>query len=184
VVKWFSAAVKFHLHLHGMKKILLLSDTHGYLDPSLLKYIDWCDEVWHAGDIGEPLITLEIEKLKPLRAVWGNIDGQTARKLYQEDELFTINELKVYITHIGGPLGKYNHRVKEIMKTEKPGLFICGHSHILKVVYDKENELLYMNPGAAGKSGFHQVKTILLFEIETAEVKNLRVVELGKRAGT
>ncbi len=162
-------------------KILLISDTHGFLDPLLEKHINECDEVWHAGDIGNPLVTEIISKTKPVRAVWGNIDDKDARTLYKEDEIFTVEEIKIYMTHIGGSPTKYKKRVKTIIENEKPSLFICGHSHILKVMYDKENELLFLNPGAAGNSGFHQVKTALLFEIEGSNIKNLRIIELGKR---
>lgn len=164
-----------------MKKILLISDTHGHLDPKLIKHINSCDEVWHAGDIGDLSVCEEIKKLKTLRAVWGNIDGQKARLEYKEHLVFNCEDVKVYITHIGGYPGKYNPSIKEMLLSEKPDLFICGHSHILKVMFDKSLNLLHMNPGSCGLSGFHLVKTVLTFEIENKEIKNLNVIELGPK---
>ncbi len=164
-----------------MKKIVLISDTHGHLDPKLIKYVNNADEVWHAGDIGDMCVIDELSKLKPVKAVWGNIDGSKARSLFKEDELFFCEGVKVFITHIGGYPGKYPARIREILLKEKPDLFICGHSHILKVMYDKSLNLLHMNPGSCGISGFHQLKTILQFEIEDKEIKNLNVIELGTR---
>lgn len=148
-----------------------------------MKYIDQADEVWHAGDIGDMELCKKIESIKPFKAVWGNIDGTEFRKTYKEHLIFKCEDVKVYITHIGGPFGKYIPAVKEIMKTEKPNLFICGHSHILKVMYDKSHELLYLNPGASGVHGFHKVKTAIRLEFHGAEMKNLEVIELGNRAG-
>ncbi len=164
-----------------MKKILLISDTHGHLDPKLIKHINACYEVWHAGDIGDLNVCEEIKKLKPLWAVWGNIDGQKARLEYKEHLIFNCEAVKVFITHIGGYPNKYNPAVKEMLINEKPDLFICGHSHILKVMYDKSLNLLHMNPGSCGLSGFHLVKTVLTFEIENKEIKNLNVIELGPK---
>jgi len=165
-----------------LKKILLISDTHGHLDPKLIKHINVCDEVWHAGDIGDLNVCEEIKKLKPLRAVWGNIDGQKARLDYKEHLIFNCEAVKVFITHIGGYPNKYNPAIKEMLIIEKPDLFICGHSHILKVMYDKSLNLLHMNPGSCGLSGFHLIKTVLTFEIENKEIKNLNVIELGPKA--
>lgn len=165
-----------------MKKILLISDTHGHLDPKLIKHINACDEVWHAGDIGDLAVCEQIKKLKPLRAVWGNIDGQKARLEYKEHLFFNCEAVKVFITHIGGYPNKYNPAIKEMLINEKPDLFICGHSHILKVMFDKSLNLLHMNPGSCGLSGFHLVKTVLTFEIENKEIKNLNVIELGPKA--
>lgn len=167
-----------------MKRILLISDTHGHLDPKLLKHINDADEVWHAGDIGDMKVCDEILKLKPLKAVWGNIDGQRARQDYQENLIFLCEDVKVFITHIGGYPGKYNPQIKPLLISEKPDIFICGHSHILKVMYDKSLNLLHMNPGSCGMSGFHQVKTVLKFEIDKKEIKNLNVIELGPKSGT
>lgn len=164
-----------------MKKVLIISDTHSYLEPKLIKYIEQCDEVWHGGDIGTLELCRQIEKYKPLKAVWGNIDGTDLRKTYQEHLVFNCEEVKVYITHIGGYPGKYNPKAKAIIQNEKPNLFICGHSHILKVMFDKVNNLLHINPGACGIHGFHKVKTAVRLEIHGNEMKNLEVIELGSR---
>lgn len=164
-----------------MRKILLISDTHGYLDKGLLKHIQNADEVWHAGDIGTIDLCLDIEKLKPVKAVFGNIDGQDVRINYPENLIFTCEGVKVLITHIGGYPGRYPAKLKQLLLQEKPKIFICGHSHILKVMYDKELDLLHMNPGAAGVHGFHTVKTAIRFEIEGEEIKNLAIIELGSR---
>ena len=166
-----------------MRKILLISDTHGYLEPKLNKYIVAADEVWHAGDIGNVELCKQIEKLKPLKAVFGNIDGLDITSKYPENLIFTCETVKVFITHIGAYPGKYSAKIKQLIKEHQPKLLICGHSHILKVMFDKENNLLYINPGACGVHGFHKVKTAVRFEIENAEIKNLAVIELGDRAG-
>lgn len=165
-----------------MRRILLISDTHSHFDEKLVKYINSVDEVWHAGDIGNTEVCRKIEKLKPLRAVYGNIDDAAARKEYPENQIFFCEGVKVFITHIGGPVGKYNPSVRKLMESEKPGIFVCGHSHILKVIYDKKFDLLHLNPGAAGVHGFHQVKTALRFCIEGAQIKDMEIIELGKRA--
>jgi putative phosphoesterase len=165
-----------------MKKILIISDTHSYLEPKLLKYIEQCDEVWHGGDIGTYELCQQIEKIKPLKAVWGNIDGADLRKTYEEHLIFNCENVKVYITHIGGYPGKYNPKAKEVIQSEKPRLFICGHSHILKVMFDKQYDLLHINPGACGVHGFHKVKTAIRLEIDGNEMKNLEVIELGGRS--
>lgn len=165
-----------------MQKILLISDTHGYFDEKLVKYISTVDEVWHAGDIGTIEVCQKIEQLKPLRAVYGNIDGREIRKKYPLNNVFTCEGLKVLITHIGGYPNKYSLEAKRFILREKPALFICGHSHILKIMYDKSHNLLHLNPGAAGMQGFHQVKTALRFAIEGQEIKNMEIIELGKRA--
>ncbi len=164
-----------------MKKILLLSDTHGYLDEAMLKYIKAADEVWHAGDIGTTAVTDEIKKHTKLRAVYGNIDGGELRKEFSEKQLFTIEDIKVFMIHIGGYPGRYSPKAREIIRKYPPDLFIAGHSHILKVMYDKTNKLLHMNPGAAGKHGFHHKRTMLRFVIDKGDIKNLEVIELGKR---
>lgn len=164
-----------------MKNILLISDTHSYLDKALLKYIKEADEVWHAGDIGSIEVTDEIKKLKPLRAVYGNIDDADARKEFPKNLIFTIEEVKVFITHICGQPSNYLKEVKDILIAEKPKIFICGHSHILKVMYQEQYDVLHMNPGACGIHGFHQIKTVLRFVIDGSEIKDLAVIELGKR---
>ncbi len=160
-----------------MKKILLLSDTHGYIDDDILKYVKQADEVWHAGDIGDLIVTDTIKKHKPLRAVYGNIDSDKARLEFNKYNLFQVEGVKVLITHIGGYPGRYAKGIREILQKHHPKLFVDGHSHILKVMFDKKNNLLFMNPGAAGKSGFHKVRTMLFFEIDVDEIKNLKVIE-------
>ncbi len=162
-------------------KIGLISDTHGYLDPTIFQHLEQCDEVWHAGDIGTIKLSQQLENFKPIRAVYGNIDGADIRKTYPRDLRFTIDDLAVFMTHIGGYPGRYSRRISDLMKVDPPGLFICGHSHILKVIYDKKYKSLHMNPGACGHHGFHKVRTILRFEIIEGSVKNAEVIELGLR---
>lgn len=164
-----------------MTKILLLSDTHSYIDRQILKFINQSDEVWHAGDIGSIEVLDTIKKIKPVRAVFGNIDNQLIRAELPLDQKFTIDEISVWITHIGGYPNKYDLRIKESITKNPPQLFISGHSHILKVMHDKKLNLLHMNPGAAGKHGFHQVRTMLRFEIDSGKISNLEVIELAKR---
>lgn len=164
-----------------MTRILLLSDTHGHMDDRILKYVKEADEVWHAGDIGISEVTDQIQALKPLRAVFGNIDGTEIRKEFPLDQRFFCEKVDVWMTHIGGYPGKYSPRVKEEIKLNPPKIFISGHSHILKVMNDKKLGVLHMNPGAAGKSGFHQVRTMLRFKINQGDILDLEVVELGKR---
>lgn len=165
-----------------MKKIGLLSDTHGCWDEKYLTYFAECDEIWHAGDIGSDALPAKLSAIAPLRAVYGNIDGQSLRQLYPKVELFTVEEVKVMMTHIGGYPGRYNPEIRGKLYTEAPRLFIAGHSHILKVVYDKNLQCLHINPGAAGKSGFHQVRTLIRFVIDKTEIKDLEVIELGIRS--
>lgn len=164
-----------------MKKILLLSDTHSYIDAQIEKFILQADEVWHAGDIGDLKVTDTIKTLKPLRAVYGNIDNTDARAEFPLDNTFEVEGVTVWITHIGGYPGKYNPRVREALQKNPPKLFICGHSHILKVQFDKRLNLLHINPGAAGKHGFHKVRTMVRFELDSGEIKNMEVIELAKR---
>jgi uncharacterized protein len=167
-----------------MKKIVLISDTHNHLEPGLFKYLAEADEIWHAGDIGTMEVIEKLEKIKPVRAVYGNIDGQDIRKEFPLINRFMCEEVDVMITHIGGYPGKYNPAVRTLIAENPPKLFICGHSHILKVIYDKQYNLLHMNPGACGIQGFHQVKTFLRFNISGKEIKDLQVVELGPKAGS
>lgn len=164
-----------------MKKILLISDTHNYLDKALIKHIQAADEVWHAGDIGTIELCLEIEKLKPLKAVFGNVDGKDIRITYPENLFFECENVKIFMTHIGGYPGRYPAKIEQLIQEHRPKLFICGHSHILKVMYDKTFELLHINPGACGVHGFHTVKTVVKFEIDGSEIKNLAILELGSR---
>ena len=165
-----------------MKKILLLSDTHGHIDDKILKYAAQADEVWHAGDIGDLHVTDRLAEIKPLRAVYGNIDGANARTQYPLDNRFVCEGVDVWITHIAGYPGKYGGRISEVLKTNPPNLLICGHSHILKVMQDKKFGHLHMNPGAAGISGFHQVRTMLRFLIDSGRISELEVIEMGSRA--
>lgn len=164
-----------------MQRIALLSDTHNYLDSKLIKYFDECHQIWHAGDIGSIEICDQLAKIKPLLAVYGNIDGQDIRKIHPKNQLFFCEKIKVFMTHIAGYPGKYSLEVREEIKKHRPQLFICGHSHILKVMYDKSYHTLYMNPGAAGNHGFHKVKTLLRFSIDQDNIRDLEVIELGNR---
>ncbi|GGC95007.1 phosphoesterase [Flavobacterium lutivivi] len=164
-----------------MKKILLLSDTHSHIDDTILKYVNQADEVWHAGDIGNLVVTDTIKKLKPLRAVYGNIDDDKARIEFPLNNRFFCENVEVWITHIGGYPGKYNQAIRAEIQKKPPKLFICGHSHILKVQFDKKLNLLHMNPGAAGIYGFHQMRTMLRFEIDGDKIQNLEIIEMGKK---
>lgn len=164
-----------------MKRIGLLSDTHSDLDESIFQYFAECDEVWHAGDIGSLQVTDRLEAFKPLRAVHGNIDNAAIRVTYPEDLRFDCEGMDVWITHIGGYPGRYSKRVSDVLKVNPPDLFICGHSHILKIMPDKKYNLLHINPGACGTHGFHLVKTIVRFTIDAGKIRDVEVVELGKR---
>ncbi|MEC7264155.1 MAG: metallophosphoesterase family protein [Bacteroidota bacterium] len=164
-----------------MTKILLLSDTHGHMDDTILKYAAQADEVWHAGDIGSLSVTDQLKALKPVRGVHGNIDDHVIQMEYPENNRFMCEDVDVWITHIGGYPNRYNVRIREEIKRNPPKLFICGHSHILKVMYDKKLGLLHMNPGACGKQGFHQVRTMLRFVIHGDKITDLEVIELGKK---
>lgn len=167
------------LFLLLMKKILLLSDTHSHIDDVILKYVRMADEVWHAGDIGNSLVTDEISKLKPLKAVYGNIDDANMRLSFPLNQRFMCEKMDIWITHIGGYPSKYNKKISSELYKNPPHIFICGHSHILKVQFDKKINTLHMNPGAAGIYGFHQVRTMLRFEIHEDQIKNLEIIELG-----
>ncbi len=164
-----------------MIKIGLISDTHSYLDPELFKVFSQVDEIWHAGDIGDPGLIGELESFKKFRGVYGNIDNQKVRLVLPLDLTFEVEGLKVFMTHIAGYPGRYNRRVKPLFKAEQPGLVICGHSHILKVIYDKTFKHLHMNPGACGHHGFHTIRTAIRFEIEAGQIKKPEVIELGRR---
>ena len=163
-----------------MTKILLLSDTHSYMDDDILKYVKQADQVWHAGDIGDLKVSDAIKQLKPLRAVYGNIDDAVMRGEFPENNRFMCEGVDVMITHIGGYPGAYNMRIREELRINPPKLFICGHSHILKVMPDKKLNLLHMNPGAVGKHGFHKVRTMLRFTIDGSKIDNLEVIEFPK----
>jgi len=165
-----------------MKRIGLISDTHSYLDEAVLKHFKNCDEIWHAGDIGSSELADKLSSFKPFRAVYGNIDGAELRRMYPLDLRFLCEGLDVFMTHIGGYPGNYNPRVKQQLNENAPDLFICGHSHILKVMPDKQFNMLHMNPGAAGIHGFHLKKTILRFTINAGKIEGLEAIELGDRA--
>lgn len=160
-----------------MKRIGLLSDTHSVLDERIFTWFEQCDEVWHAGDIGNLRVAEALEDFRPFRAVYGNIDGTEIRNRYPENLRFECEGVDTLITHIGGYPGKYAPRVRPILLSNPPKLFICGHSHILKVMPDKGLGLLHINPGACGKEGFHKVKTIIRFSLESGRIKDLEVIE-------
>lgn len=163
-------------------KIGLLSDTHSFLDPKVFTHFKACDEIWHAGDIGTMELADELEKFKPLKAVFGNIDDKNLQTRFPEDLHFTCEGLTIWMTHIGGAPPNYNPRIKKELKTTIPDIFICGHSHICRVKKDPTyNNTLYLNPGAAGNHGFHTVKTLLRFEIRETKIISMEVIELGKR---
>ncbi len=164
-----------------MRKIGLLSDTHGYWDEKYIKYFSECDEIWHAGDIGSDDLVKQLAAIKPLRAVYGNIDGENIRLEFPKTAHFQIEGVKVMMTHIGGYPGRYNPEIRKELFITRPNLFIAGHSHILKVVFDPTLQCLHMNPGAAGKSGFHVKRTLLRFSIDGDKIKDLEVIELGNR---
>ena len=164
-----------------MTKIGLLSDTHGYWDEKYAEYFKDCDEIWHAGDIGSELLAARLAALKPLRAVYGNIDGQGLRLQYPKVAHFQVEKVKVMMTHIGGYPGRYNPEIRKELYDTRPDLFVSGHSHILRAMYDKTLHCLHINPGAAGKSGFHQVRTLVRFVIDGKAIKDLEIIELGKR---
>lgn len=164
-----------------MKKILLLSDTHRFIDDVICRHAKEADEIWHAGDIGSLDVTDRLSSIRPVRAVYGNIDGDKIRSMFNETEIFMCENIKVYITHIGGYPGAYAKGIKEELQLNCPHLFVCGHSHILKVMRDKNlNNMLHLNPGAIGNHGFHQVRTMLKFEINKTGISNLNVIELKK----
>ncbi len=165
-----------------MKRIGLISDTHGYLDSAVFEHFKVCDELWHAGDVGSAEIITQLESFKPLRAVSGNIDGQSVRVLAPENQHFEVEGFDVWITHIGGYPPRYNPTVKPQLRSRTPDIFVCGHSHILRVMRDPVlGKLLYLNPGAAGREGFHKMRTLLRFTLDAGKVKDMEVVELGLR---
>tara|TARA_Y100000588_G_scaffold381132_1_gene466242 strand:+ start:1088 stop:1579 length:492 start_codon:yes stop_codon:yes gene_type:complete len=163
-----------------MKKILLLSDTHSYIDNQILKHAKAADEVWHAGDIGDLAVTDALKKVAPLHAVFGNIDDHEIRKEFPLNNRFICEGVDVLITHIGGYPGRYSPAIREELRANPPKLFICGHSHILKVMPDKKLKLLHMNPGAIGKHGFHKARTMLRFTVDQGKIDNLEVIEMKR----
>lgn len=164
-----------------MTRIGLLSDTHSFFDPRFKELFANVDEIWHAGDLGDIKVLDEIKAFKPVRAVYGNIDGMDIRQEVPLTQEFMCEDVKVYMIHIGGYPGKYERQVKHELELKRPKIFISGHSHILKVMYDKQLDLLHLNPGACGISGFHAVRTALRFVIEGNDIKDMEVVELGPR---
>ncbi len=165
-----------------MTRIGLLSDTHSYLDDSIYRHFEQCDEIWHAGDIGNIRVLEDLEAFKTTRAVYGNIDDAKVRRACPEHQRFHCEGVDVWITHIGGYPGRYSPAIRSQMYQNPPKLFICGHSHILKVVRDKRLGLLHMNPGAIGISGFHKVRTMLRFTIDGVQIKDLDVIEFPRKA--
>ncbi len=163
-----------------MKKILIISDTHGYIDDKILNYCKSVDEVWHAGDIGNVEVINKIRRVKTLKGVYGNIDNHLIRNEFPLDNMFNCENIKVWITHIGGYPGSYRKRILDRLKSEKIDLLICGHSHILKVVNDKKYGLLHINPGAIGKHGFHNKRTMVRFEINDKKIENLEIIEFDR----
>ena len=162
-------------------KIGLLSDTHSYLDKTIFEHFKGVDEVWHAGDIGELSLLRELEAFKPTRAVFGNIDNPTIQQATEEDLIYEVEGCKILMTHIAAKPPRYNKRVKQLITDHQPNILVCGHSHILKVEFDKANNLLFINPGACGRHGFHRMRTILRFEINNGRPEKMEVIELGLR---
>lgn len=165
-----------------MLKIGLLSDTHHYTDPRIGDYFREVDEIWHAGDFGTLAVARELEKIAPVTGVYGNIDGVDVRKTFPLHQRFEKEGLKIWMTHIGGNHGRYALPIKRELETHPPDLFICGHTHILKIARDPDkNDMIYMNPGAAGRQGFHEFRTIVRFGIEEGRLKDVEVINLGRR---
>lgn len=166
-------------------KIGIISDTHGYLDPEIFEHFQDCDEVWHAGDFGTLDVAKQLQNFKLLRGVFGNIDDDSLRNAFPEDLRFACEESAVWITHIGGRPGKYDRRVAKLLANAPPRLFICGHSHILRIQQDKRHDgMIYLNPGAAGHQGFHVMRTLVTLEFLGNQIGNLKVIELGPRGRT
>ena len=164
-----------------MTRIGLISDTHGYLDKNVFKHFEACDEIWHAGDFGNIELANELAAFKPLKGVYGNIDGYDVRSVYPLQLQWNCEDVTVFMTHIGGYPGRYSKEVKEHLSRHPTGLFISGHSHILKIMYDEKYNCLHINPGAAGNQGWHKVKTLVRFTIDGRQIKDCEVIEIGKR---
>lgn len=162
-------------------KIGIISDTHSHLEPSVMEHFKACDELWHAGDIGTMEVLRQLEDFKPTIAVYGNIDGHEIRAATPENQFIEREGVKILMTHIAASPPRYNPRVRELIQHHQPAMLVCGHSHILKVMPDKVNNLLFVNPGAAGKHGFHKIKTLLRLELQEGKIKNLEVIEMGPR---
>jgi uncharacterized protein len=164
-----------------MTRIGLISDTHNYLDEAVFKHFETCDEIWHAGDFGNVAIADRLQQFKPLKGVFGNIDGYDVRSVYPEKLIWTCEEVKVVMTHIGGYPKKYAPKIKQELISSHARLFISGHSHILKIMFDDTINCLHINPGAAGNQGWHKIKTIVRFAIDGSNIKDCEVIELGRR---
>jgi len=164
-----------------MTRIGILSDTHSYLDQRILEYFKDVDMIWHAGDIGAIAVTDALKEIKPLYAVYGNIDDHVLRAEFPEDQVFEVEGCKILITHIAGAVGKYNARVNRLIQQQQPDILVCGHSHIVKVMKDPKYGFLHINPGAAGIQGFHRMRTVLRFEIENGKPQKMELIELGIR---
>ena len=162
-------------------KIGLVSDTHGWIHSGLFEYFAACDEIWHAGDIGNIATADTLAAFKPLKAVYGNIDDELVRRCYKKDLIFQAGELRIWITHIGGTPNNYDRRIRAGIYNDPPDIFICGHSHIAKIMYDKKAGLLYLNPGAAGHNGFHKYMTAIRFSIDGKDIRDMELIELGER---
>lgn len=166
-----------------MVRIGLISDTHNYLDESVFRHFEQCDEIWHAGDFGTSAVSDQLKVFRPLKGVYGNIDGYDIRSQFPEKLRWKCEDVAVFMTHIGGYPGKYAPEIKKEFKVEVPQLFICGHSHILKIMYDEKIKCLHMNPGAAGHQGWHKVRTLVRFSIDGSDIRDCEVIELGRRRG-
>ena len=164
-----------------MKRIGLISDTHGWLDDAVFRHFDACDEVWHAGDFGNLSVSEGLSSFRPLRGVYGNIDGSDVRSLHPESLSWACEEVSVFMTHIGGRPGRYSPNARKGLDLHRPRLFLSGHSHILKIVHDRERDCLHMNPGAAGRQGWHRVRTLIRFTVDGADIRDAEVVELAGR---
>lgn len=164
-----------------LKRIGLISDTHHYLDEAVFKHFDSCDEIWHGGDFGTVAIAEALQNFRPLRGVYGNIDGYDVRSIYPKKIIFECEAVKVMMQHIGGYPGRYAPGIKDDLVLHQPNIFISGHSHILKVMFDEKYKCLHMNPGAAGRQGWHKVRTLIRFTIDGNAIKNCEVIELGNR---
>jgi putative phosphoesterase len=162
-------------------KIALLSDTHGWIHPKLFEFFQSCDEIWHAGDIGNIETAVSLSSFRPLRAVYGNMDGAAIRRSFKESLRFRIEEREIFMIHIGGTPGHYHPKILKEIQNKPPDIFICGHSHIAKIIFDKKAGFLYINPGAAGRIGFHQIMTAIRFQIDGEDIHHMELIELGER---
>lgn len=167
-----------------MKRIGLMSDTHGYLHPDIFTYFSDVDEIWHAGDLGSGEVADRLEAFKPLRAVWGNVDGGALRIRYPEYIRFVSEGVEVLMIHIAGSFGTYTPKLRDMLRSKVPQVLVCGHSHILKIVFDKTYNMLYINPGACGKQGWHKQQTLLRFSVDSGKLKDLEVIELPKETSS